>query len=136
MIALVVLVTVGFVALPFFGIYGLYEILESFGLVKIDFYASALDNVKYFGFLLLIMYLITVVLDIASKAIFLLKRKKFTKRTMILNYLIQVLLSTYLLKIIINANFTRIDLSLMAIFITYLIIYLIYYVLLDDEDYL
>ena len=136
MSVLVLVVTTGFVLLPFFGMYGLYELLEKFGLATITFTGSFFGNLKYFGFLFLVIYLITLILDLASKAIFLAKRKKFTKGTMILNYVIEVLLSTYIFKALVDYNFTKIDISLAGAFLMYSIIYLFYYVMLDEADYL
>ena len=136
MTVLVLVVTTGFVLLPYFGMYGLYELLEKFGLVTITFTGSILGNLKYFGFLFFIIYLVTLILDLASKAIFLAMRKKFTKGTMILNYVVQALLSTYIFKVLVDYNFTRIDISLVGSFLMFSIIYLFYYVMLDDDDYL
>ena len=136
MTVLILVVTTGFVLLPFFGMYGLYELLEKSGLVNITFTGSFWGNLKYFGFLFIIIYLITLILDLASKAILLIKRKKLTKGTMILNYVIEVLLSTYIFKALVDYNFTRIDISLAGAFIMFSLIYLIYYVMLDDDDYL
>ena len=136
MLVLVLVVTTGFVLLPFFGMYGLYELLEKFGLATITFTGSLLGDLKYFGFLFFIIYLITLILDLASKAIFLAKRKKFTKGTMILNYIIQALLSTYIFKALVDYYFTKIDTSLAGAFLMYSIIYLFYYVMLDEDDYL
>lgn len=136
MTVLVLVVTTGVMLLPFFGMYGLYELLEKFGLVTITFTGSFFGNLKYFGFLFIIIYLITLILDLSSKAIFLIKRKKFTKGTMVFNYIIQVLLSTYIFKALVDYNFTRIDISLVGAFIMFSIIYLFYYVMLDDDDYL
>ena len=136
MSALVLVVTTGFVLLPFFGIYGFYELLEKYGLITITFTGSFFGNLKYFGFLFVIIYLITLILDLASKAIFLVKRKKFTKGTMILNYIIQALLSTYIFNALVDYNFTRIDISLAGAFLMFSIIYLFYYAILDDNDYL
>ena len=136
MTVLVLVITVGFVALPLFGMYGLYEILEKLGFVNINFYDSLLENITYFGFLILVIYLLTFILDLASKVIFLIRRKKFTKGTMILNYIIQVLLGTYLFEAIVEKNFIRIDVSLVGAFVMFSIIYLINYAILDDNDYM
>ena len=111
MTVLVLVVTTGVMLLPFFGMYGLYGLLEKSGLVNITFTGSFWGNLKYFGFLFIIIYLITLILDLSSKAIFLIKRKKFTKGTMVLNYIIQVLFSTYIFKALVDYNFTRIDIS-------------------------
>lgn len=131
---LVIVITMIFIVLPFFGMYGLYELLKSFDLVNITFADSFFGNLKYFGFLFLIIYLITLFLDIISKVIFSIKRKKFTRKNMALNYIIQAILGTYIFKALVESNFTRIDVSLLAAFIMFVVIYLIYYATLDDYE--
>lgn len=132
---LVIVVTAVFVLLPLFGMYGLYEVLEKLNLVTVTFADSFLGNVKYFGFLFVIIYLITLVLDVSSKVIFYsVKKKKFTRKNMVLNYIIQVILSTYIFKAIVDDNFLRIDVSLVGAFLMFVVIYLIYYVMLEDYE--
>ena len=53
---------------------------------------------------------------------------------MILNYTIQAILSTYIFKVLVENNFARIDVSLVGAFIMFVVIYLIYYVTLDDYE--
>lgn len=131
---LVIVVTMIFVVLPFFGMYGLYELLKSFELVNITFADSFFSNLMYFGFLFIIIYFITLVLDVISKVIFSIIGKKFTRGNMILNYTIQAILSTYIFKVLVENNFARIDVSLVGAFIMFVVIYLIYYVTLDDYE--
>ncbi|MBU9673382.1 hypothetical protein KQ939_00680 [Planococcus sp. CP5-4] len=135
-VALMLLVTAGFVVLPFFGIYGLYEVLEELNLINVTTGDSFMGNITYFTFLIFVMYVITLILDLVSKIIIYKKKKKvaITRGSMLLNYGIQVVIAACLFKMLLDNLFSRIDLSLVGSFISFIIMYLIYFVLLDDYE--
>ena len=117
-VALFVLVLIiGFFVLPFFGVPGLYKVLKNYGFVKITFADSLASNLIYFAFFCFIIYLITLVLDLVSKMIVLFTRMKFTTKTMVLNYLSQSLLGTFIFKGLLGSSFERINLSLSGTFL-------------------
>lgn len=135
-VALILLVTAGFVVLPFFGIYGLYEVLEELNLINVTPGDSFVGNIAYFTFLFFIMYVITLILDLISKIMIFKKKKKvaISRGSMLLNYGIQAVIAAYLFKILLDNFFSRIDLSLVGSFISFVIMYLIYFALLDDYE--
>nr|WP_156129518.1 hypothetical protein [Jeotgalibacillus malaysiensis] len=80
------------------------------------------------------IYLLTVVLDTGSKILFRILNYSFTKRSMIANYLLQVMICTVIFKEIAEVFFERIDISFLGLVVLFLIIYAVYYVMLDDEE--
>lgn len=125
-----------FLILPLFGMYGLYEMFNKANLIEITFSDSFMKNVMYFGFILLVIYLITLILDILSKIIIFTKKKKIavSKGTMIFNYCIQAILSTYIFKLLVDNYFSKIDISLLGSFLSFVVVYLIYYAIIDDYE--
>ncbi|AJD90272.1 hypothetical protein JMA_09550 [Jeotgalibacillus malaysiensis] len=53
---------------------------------------------------------------------------------MIANYLLQVMICTVIFKEIAEVFFERIDISFLGLVVLFLIIYAVYYVMLDDEE--
>lgn len=135
-VVIVLIVAVCFVVLPFFGIYGLYEVLEELNLINVTPGDSFAGNIAYFTFLFFVMYVITLILDLVSKIIIFKKKKKvaISRGSMLLNYGIQAVIAAYLFKILLDNFFSRIDLSLVGSFISFVIMYLIYFALLDDYE--
>ena len=133
---LVLVITAGFVVLPFFGIYGLYEVLEELNLINVTTGDSLMGNITYFTFLIFVMYVITLILDLVSKIIIYKKKKKvaISRGNMLLNYGIQAVIAAYLFKILLDNFFSRIDLSLVGSLVSFVIMYLIYFSLLDDYE--
>ncbi|WP_211656308.1 hypothetical protein [Planococcus alpniumensis] len=135
-VVVILLITAGFVVLPFFAIYGLYEVLEELNLINVTTGDSFMGNITYFTFLIFVMYVITLILDLVSKVIIYKKKKKLaiSRGNMLLNYGIQTVIAAYLFKILLDNFFSRIDLSLVGSLISFVIMYLIYFSLLDDYE--
>lgn len=133
---LVIIIAIGFLVLPFFGIYGVYEVLNGFGLISVKFGNSFIGNLMYFAFVVLVMYFITLVLDVISKILIFKKKKKLaiSRGSMILNYGIQAIIATFIFKMFLDNYFSRIDLSLIGSFFSFVILYMIYYAIVDDYE--
>lgn len=135
-VVIVLVVAVGYVVLSFFGIYGLYELLEELNLINVTTGDSLMGNITYFTFLIFVMYVITLILDLVSKIVIYKMKKKvaISRGSMLLNYGIQAVIAAYIFKILLDNFFSRIDLSLVGSFISFGIMYLIYFALLDDYE--
>lgn len=133
---ILVIALLAFLILPSFGLYGLYELFSHAGLIDITYEKGFIKNFIYFGFVLFIMYLITLIMDLSFKGIIFIKRKTITvsKNVMMLSYFIQSVASALIFKSIADDYFLRIDISFLGSFLTFMLLYLIYFILLDDDE--
>jgi len=63
-IIMALLIAAALLALPYFGMLGLFNLFASLNLLEIQFFDSWFKNVGYFGFLLLVIYFTLILLDI------------------------------------------------------------------------
>lgn len=131
---LIVVTTSLFIATPIFGIYGLYNVVQELNLASVDFFDETFSNITYFGAFFVLIYLISSLLDITSKILARLNQFQFSKKTMVLNYIIQVLICSILFTVIIDYYFSRIDIAFLGLVIFFTLIYAVNYLMLDVSE--
>lgn len=131
---LIVVTTSLFIATPIFGIYGLYNMVQELNLASVDFFDETFSNITYFGAFFVLIYLISSLLDITSKILARLNQFQFSKKTMVLNYIIQVLICSILFTVITDYYFSRIDIAFLGLVILFTLIYAVNYLMLDVNE--
>ena len=131
---LIVVTTSLFIATPIFGIYGLYNVVQELNLASVDFFDETFSNITYFGVFFVLIYLISSLLDITSKILARLNQFQFSKKTMVLNYIIQVLICSILFTVITDYYFSRIDIAFLGLVILFTLIYAVNYLMLDVNE--
>ncbi|AUD13238.1 MULTISPECIES: hypothetical protein [unclassified Planococcus (in: firmicutes)] len=131
---LIVVTTSLFIATPIFGIYGLYNVVQELNLASVDFFDETFSNITYFGAFFVLIYLISSLLDITSKILARLNQFQFSKKTMVLNYIIQVLICSILFTVITDYYFSRIDIAFLGLVILFTLIYAVNYLMLDVNE--
>lgn len=131
---MVVAITSLFIATPIFGISGLYNVIQELNLASIHFFDEVFLNITYFGAFFVLIYLISSLLDITSKILARLNQFQFSKKTMVLNYIIQVLICSILFTVIMDYYFSRIDIAFLGLLIVFTVIYAVYYLMLDANE--
>lgn len=132
-IIMALLIAVAFLALPYFGMLGLFNLFASFNLVEIQFFGSWFKNVGYFGFLLLLIYFTLILLDIMHMVFVPLMKLQQTKKVILTSYAIQLAISSLFFKVVIVESFSRITITMTGTILLFTLIFLVIYVFDGDN---
>ena len=114
-----------FGGLILFGFIGIVKIGAHFDLVKINGNSSLFSNVLYFGMLLFLIFIILLCIEMIVKIGIKFGNVAQSLTKTILLYAAQVVAGTFAIKLLIDYNFERIEVSLLAVSVSVVLFYVI-----------
>ncbi|MBO2536866.1 MULTISPECIES: hypothetical protein [Rummeliibacillus] len=118
---------------PFFGFYGLYNIMAKFDLTHIEIFEKGYQNFFYFSWFILLIFSMIVLLDFICLFIIAGFNLKLTRGIDIMSSLIQYVASIVIFKKFIVSGFNRIDVTWTGSAILFLLLYIIVAVFSYDK---
>ncbi len=124
-IMLTVSIVLMVISIILFGFIGVVKVGSHLDIIEFSLYPSKLSNVLYFGWLLIFIYIILVLIEIIVRVLMKLGNIAQSLKKNILSYLIQIIVGTVLIKVLIDNYFDRIEVSLLGVSMSVFILYLI-----------
>ncbi|MGX9132919.1 hypothetical protein ACWV26_00690 [Rummeliibacillus sp. JY-2-4R] len=113
------------ISVPFFGFYGLFNIMSKFGLASIEIFENGYHNFFYFGWLIVLIISMIILLDLISLFVIASCNLKLTGKMDTLSTIIQFAISVIIFKKCIIAGFDRIDVTWGGSVILFLLLYIV-----------
>jgi len=113
------------ITVPYFGFYGLYTILAKFNLASIDIFEKWYQDLFYFGWFIILIFSMIILLDIISLFIIASCNIKLTRSLDMINTFVQFALSVVLFKKFIVSGFERINITWTGSIILFLLLYIV-----------
>ncbi|HWI49256.1 MAG TPA: hypothetical protein VNU45_13640 [Rummeliibacillus sp.] len=113
------------ITVPYFGFYGLYNILAKFNLASIDIFEKWYQDLFYFGWFIILIFSMIILLDLFCLFIIASCNIKLTKSIDAISTITQFAISVVLFKKFIVAGFERIDVTWTGSIILFLLLYVV-----------
>ncbi|MGG0656144.1 hypothetical protein [Rummeliibacillus pycnus] len=113
------------ITVPYFGFYGLYNILAKFNLAHIDIFEKWYQDLFYFGWFIILIFSMIILLDLLSLFVIANCNVKLTKSVDTVVTIAQFAISVVLFKKFIVAGFDRIDVTWTGSIIIFLLLYIV-----------
>ena len=125
LIALISIILTLAITVPYFGFYGLYTIMAKFNLANIEIFEKGYHNFFYFGWFILLIFSMIVLLDFVCLFIIASFNLKLTKFIDTISSIAQYAVSVMIFKKFIVAGFNRINVTWSGSIILFLMLYII-----------
>ncbi|WP_102693322.1 SepA family multidrug efflux transporter [Rummeliibacillus pycnus] len=113
------------ITVPYFGFYGLYTILAKFNLASIDIFEKWYQDLFYFGWFIILIFSMIILLDIICLFIIASCNIKLTKSIDTISTFVQFVISVVLFKKFIVTGFERINVTWSGSIILFLLLYIV-----------
>lgn len=113
------------ITVPYFGFYGLFDIMEKFGLANIEIFEKGYQNFFYFGWFILLIFSMVVLLDFICLFIIASFNLNLTKKVDMISSIAQFATSIVIFKQFIVAGFNRIHITWTGSIILFLLLYIV-----------
>lgn len=113
------------ITIPYFGFYGLYNIMAMYDLANIEIFEKGYQNFFYFGWFILLIFSMIVLLDFVCLFTIASFNFKLTKFIDIISFLVQYVVSVFIFKNFIVAGFNRIDVTWTGSIVIFLLLYIV-----------
>lgn len=113
------------ITVPYFGFYGLYNIMAKFNLATIEIFEKGYQNFFYFGWFILLIFSMIILLDFVSLFIIASFNLKLTKFVDTISSIAQYAVSVVIFKKCIVAGFNRINVTWNGSIILFLLLFII-----------
>ncbi|AMX00716.1 SepA family multidrug efflux transporter [Rummeliibacillus sp. G93] len=113
------------ITLPYFGFFGLFNILAKFNLASMELFEKGYQNFFYFEWLLILIIAMVIILDLISLMIIAGSNLKLAFPISTMSTIIQFLLSLTIFKKVIIPSFQHVQITWKGSLILFLLIYLV-----------